>query len=291
MQLSVTIFLLGLFTVASAVKHHLFVGTFTGPYLYALEFDDDDLTLTLTANISTSTWHQWIALSHNKTALYGVGPGSWYSYTVNNATSLTPSGTAAVVGDCPNPPPGSWGGGNGGAGFPGVETNGTSPPQGMFLTSAGIAPYSVYGTTSSCGNIINVDANTGALTAVAQNISYWDGSGMHGMTISPDGRFLYAVDALTNSMWSYAVDHTTGKLYLLGVVDGPTARSNPRHAAVHPNGRYLYVLLEETNELTQYDIDVEGMTGLPVWGNVTYPLIKPGSSSFYPPNISHTTFH
>lgn len=286
-----TIFLFGLFALAAAVKHHLFVGTFVGHYLYALEFDDNTLALTLTANISTSTWHQWIALSHNKTSLYGVGPGSWYSYTVNNATSLTSSATVAVIGDCPNPPPGSWGGGNGGAPFPGVQTNTTSPPQGMFLMAAAMAPYNVYGTTSSCGNIISVDSCTGALTAVGQNISYWDGSGMHGMTISPDGRFLYAVDSLTNSIWTYAVDHTTGKLYLLGVVDGPVARSQPRHAAVHPNGRYLYVLLEETNALTQYDIGVEGMTGVPVWGNVTYPLIEPGSSSFQPCIYSNTQSH
>lgn len=281
MRSSTTLLLLGLLTVASAFTHHLFVGTFTGPYLYALEFDEDNLALTVTANISTSTWHQWIALSHDKTALYGVGPGAWHSYTINSAVSLSTSGAVGVKGDCPNPPPGSWGGGNGGAPFPGVDTNATSPPQGMFLMSAALPPYNVYGTTATCGNIISVDA-TGALTGVAQNISYWDGSGMHGMAISPDGRFLYAVDTLTNSMWTYAVDHTTGMLYLLGVVDGPSSKSQPRHAAVHPNGRYLYVLLEETNELTQYHIDVEGMNGVPVWGNVTYPLITPGSSSFLP---------
>jgi carboxy-cis,cis-muconate cyclase len=85
-------------TVASAAKHHLFVGTFSAPYLYALEFDDATHALTLTANISASSAHSWISLAHNNKALYAsaIVSDSYYSYTVNNGSSLTTYGISAT---------------------------------------------------------------------------------------------------------------------------------------------------------------------------------------------------
>ncbi len=48
---------------ASATVHHLFVGTFSTHAIYALEFDDETYSLTLAANITTTSEHPWINLS------------------------------------------------------------------------------------------------------------------------------------------------------------------------------------------------------------------------------------
>lgn len=46
----------------TATLHHLFVGAFSNPYLYAVEFDDQSLTLALLNNITTQDSHFWITL-------------------------------------------------------------------------------------------------------------------------------------------------------------------------------------------------------------------------------------
>jgi len=243
----------GWLTLASAAKHHLFVGTFSGPYLYALEFDDATFALTLIANISASSAHSWIALSHNNRALYGsaIVSDAWYSYTINNSSSLTPSSAVKLIGNCfaplPPAPPRE----------PGTPASGINVSQvsGMFILGASTPPYNVYGTASSCGNAITADPATGTLLAVTYNLTYSSATygisamGMHGMAISFDGRFYYSADARANSLWTYAVHKTTGELDLVDVIAGPVDRSNPRHVAVHSKGGYLYVVLEAANAL------------------------------------------
>lgn len=235
--------------LASATTHHLFVGTFSGANLYAVEFDDQTLSLTLAANISAHDAHAWIAFSHDKRALYAVEDGGWTSYSVDNATSLTHTATVPM------------GGAN------------CSSDRSIFILGAKEPPYAVYGDPfGDCANVLSVDGETGALDAVAQNVSYTTGtSGVHGMAMSPDGRFVYAADDSGNAVWTHAVDGETGVLTEVSRLDAPTEGANPRHAAVHPKGGYLYVVLEEANELAQYRLDEQ--TGVPVFENVTFPLI------------------
>lgn len=244
--------LLGLPTLASATTHHLFVGTFSGANLYAVEFDDETLALTLAANISAHAAHAWINLSHDKKALYAVEDGGWTSYSVDNTTSLTHTNTLPLTGNC-------------------------SSDRSIFVLSAHTPPYNVYGDPfSNCGSVLSVDED-GALAAVAQNISYASDSGVHGLALSPDGAYLYSADDSGNSVWTHSVDSSTGLVTELQQLTAPSDGANPRHAAVHPKGNYLYVVLEEANKLAQYRLDAA--SGLPIFENVTYPLI-PESGEF-----------
>lgn len=66
-----------LLPLAVATKHNLFVGGFGNAFVYSLEFDDEALTLNMVKNISSKSGHSWIALSHDKTNLYGVETGGY----------------------------------------------------------------------------------------------------------------------------------------------------------------------------------------------------------------------
>ncbi|KAH7051082.1 putative carboxy-cis,cis-muconate cyclase [Macrophomina phaseolina] len=245
--------LLALPALASATTHHLLVGTFSGAHLYAVAFDDEALTLSLAANITAHAAHAWIALSHDSRALYAVEDGGWTSYAIDNTSSLTHTSTVALGGNC-------------------------SADRSIYIVGAQHAPFNVYGDPfGDCANVLSIDAATGALAAVAQNVSYGSGSGVHGLALSPDGRFLYSADDSGNAVWTHAVDGETGLLTEVSRLAAPAEGANPRHAAVHAEGKYLYVVLEEANELAQYRIDAA--TGVPVFENVTFPLIPASESS------------
>lgn len=222
----------------NCLVHHLFVSTFSERSIYALEFDDATLAMTLTANISASDTHTWITLSHERKASYssGIGSGAWYSFTAHNSFSLPPSAAIPLKGNDISP-------------LPGPNTD--NGPSGLHSVAASTPPYAVYGAGPTCGSVLRVDPATGALVSVAQDIPYTSTTSglnatlMHGMVLSSDGRFLYVVDTRGKSIWTYSVYNTTSELGLVDAIPG-------RHAATHPKGGYLCVALEGANVLAQY---------------------------------------
>jgi len=70
--------------------------------------------------------------------------------------------------------------------------------------------------------------------------------------ITPDGRFLYASERTTNTLTTYKVDATSGKLTTIGSV--PTEKQ-PRGFNVDPTGRYLAAVGELSDGMTVYAID------------------------------------
>lgn len=249
--------ILGLPALASATTHHLFVGTFSGANLYAVEFDDETLSLTLTNNITAHGSHPWINLSHDKKALYAADDPGWTSYSVDNSSSLTHTSTISTTDNC-------------------------ASNRGIFIHGASTPPYAVYADPfGNCANVLGVDAATGSLASIVQNVSYTNDSGVHGLALSPAGTFLYSADDSANSIWTHSIDATTGALTLVNQLAAPSDGANPRHAAVHPGGKYLYVVLEEANALAQYSLDAD--TGVPVYTNVTYPLIPTSGESLPSP--------
>ena len=283
MRLS-TAFHLSAAILAHAAKHHLFVGTFGDRSLYALEFDDATLSLTLTANISASDTHTWITLSHDRKALYGsgIGSGAWYSYTINNSTFLTPSAAIPLKGNCISALPGA---------------NAGNGPSGLHSVAAATPPYAFYGAGPTCGNVLSINPTTGALVSVSQEVPYTYNTStfsatsilMHGFALSADGRYLYGTDTRGNSIWSYTVDATTGYLRLIDAMSGPVLGSNPRHVATHPSGGYLYVVLEGANALTQYKLNKT--SGILARESVSYPLIRQGMnlSAWWPDEVLVST--
>lgn len=112
-----------------------------------------------------------------------------------------------------------------------------------------------------------------------QNFDYNDKAAIHGMVFDSSESYLYSADMWDNKVWTHKKDPETGKLTLIGSVDAPAPKDQPRWVAIHPNDRYLYVLMEHGNRLGVYTIDEQ--THLPVFTGTTYPLIPPGFEKMY----------
>ncbi|KAF2471767.1 carboxy-cis,cis-muconate cyclase [Lindgomyces ingoldianus] len=238
----------------SATTHQLIVGSFGTNFLYTLEFDDEALTLDLIYTTNTSISSSWIALSYDKKNLYGTGWGSstpsFVSYALGGGTNIQYSTTLPLGGNCSS----------------------TTKP--IFIVAETKKPYTVYGVpfggSAGCGSVMSVDKN-GALNQVIQNLTYLSTSGVHGMALNAENTFIYSADDSANSIWTHAVDPTSGELEFVSRLGGPSTGSDPRHVAIHPNGKYLYVLLEGSSQVALYSIDPS--SGIPSYTNITYPLI------------------
>jgi carboxy-cis,cis-muconate cyclase len=143
--------------------------------------------------------------------------------------------------------------------------------------AASQAPYSVYsctwGGTSSYVAMMQVSAN-GSIASRGQSLEYASGSGVHGLALSPDQRYLYSADDNGNAVWTHEVK-ADGTLTYVGKLSAPSTGSDPRHAVVHPNGNYLYVVLEKSNQLAIYSIDPQ--THLPSANSQVISVIPPGT--------------
>ena len=77
----------------------------------------------------------------------------------------------------------------------------------------------------------------------------------HCMTISPDGKYVFAADLGIDQIVNYALDPKTSKLEPNR--RQPFARTHPgagpRHLTFHPNGRHAYVINELANSVTLFD--------------------------------------
>ncbi|KAJ5684972.1 hypothetical protein N7536_007591 [Penicillium majusculum] len=204
----------------TATLHHLFVGAFSNPYLYAVEFDDQSLTLALLNNITTQDSHFWITLDHQKRNLYTTSVNSWSSYAIETSDSLRHQKTLPLEGS-----------------FYGVT----------------------FGGKKSCGNVISVD-HQGSLSRTTQSFDYQAGSGVHGLAIGSNNDFLYSADDSGNSLWTHSINSDTGKVEFLDRIAAPTRGSDPRHITVHPKGKFAYVIFEGTNKLALYIIDPKTKT-------------------------------
>ena len=107
-----------------------------------------------------------------------------------------------------------------------------------------------------------------------QNYEYSPESAIHGMVFDSTETYLYSADMWGNKIWTHTKDGQTGKLSLVGSVDAPTSGDHPRWVEIHPRGTYLYVVMEAGNNLAVYVIDQN--THMPVFTQLTYPLIPPG---------------
>ncbi|KAI0151633.1 hypothetical protein GGR57DRAFT_513946 [Xylariaceae sp. FL1272] len=255
-QLSILLLLL---LGAQAHISRLIVGTFSTKFLYTVEYDDEQETISLIGNTSVPYAANWIALDHSKSNLYTTAYGQsnvaqtpmFVSYSLTNATSIIHRATIPAGGDC----------------------DATS----IFIVADRHPPFRVYGTyfasvpgiNAGCGTVFSVD-ESGTLAEVVQNYTYTTNiSGVHGTVLSPDSRFLYSADDTGNTLWTHSIDRDTGEVSYVANLTGPSPGSDPRHVAIHPGGKYLYVILEGTSQLAQYTIDRHG---LPHFDEV-YPLL------------------
>jgi len=90
------------------------------------------------------------------------------------------------------------------------------------------------------------------------------------VSISSDGRYLYAANRLHNSIAVFGIAHD-GKLHRLG--EAMTEGDYPNHIALHPNGNYLYVCNQRSDQITMFRVDKE--TGLLIFTGIYQPLGTP----------------
>lgn len=118
------------------------------------------------------------------------------------------------------------------------------------------------------------DAETGVLTEL-QTISsvpagVTDGNSAE-VRCSSDGRFLYTSNRGHDSIASFAIDATTGKLVSTGHVS--TGGHWPRNFTLSPSGRWLLVANQKSDSIVVFGIDAE--TGVPTPTGQTVTVSAP----------------
>jgi 6-phosphogluconolactonase len=84
---------------------------------------------------------------------------------------------------------------------------------------------------------------------------------VHCVVLDPSERYALVVDLGLDRVFSYAFDHTAGKLSLhnsAAIMTAPGA--GPRHVTFHPKRRLLYVINELASTLSTYAFDAEHAT-------------------------------
>ncbi len=114
-----------------------------------------------------------------------------------------------------------------------------------------------YALCSSGAEIRRHSLSSGVLTYLGSTTGI--GAGSNGLSITPDGRFLYTTSQNTNSARMFSVDTTTGNLTSLAT---PSVATDawPAEIVADPTGRFVYVANGASNTVNMYSID--GATGL-----------------------------
>jgi 6-phosphogluconolactonase len=105
-------------------------------------------------------------------------------------------------------------------------------------------------------NAYGFDASSGGLTEL-QSISLLPaGAGPKAASadihLTPDGRFLYGSERITNTLAAFRVDAGSGKLTLVRSVP---SEASPRGFAIDPSGRFLLCAGQNSNRVAVYAID------------------------------------
>lgn len=231
--------------LSGAAIHEFIVGSISSRFLYTGAFDDENLTLSLVANITTPTINSWIALSPDKKTLYGTD----YAYMgATNESDVVPTfpsfsidNSSSIVFDKSLTLPGC---------------NGSS----IWVGADPLPPHNVFGadfwTIPGCGTTMSV-TETGELDRVLQTFHYYPNSSIHGSAFSPDGRYFYSADTQGNALFTHRIDRPPGTLgELVNVLPGPWEDANPRHVAVHPGGKRVYAVMEHAALVVSYTPDL-----------------------------------
>lgn len=244
------------FAVVSGKVHHLFVGNLTPPNsIYALEFDDKALTLTVVKNNTAASAHGWLAFDHNKKNIYGSSTSSprISSYSVVNSSTLELNTVIETQTDC-------------------RQGNDTS----AFVLALKRHPYTTFSSSwpgqPACGITLTTHHN-GTLKEIEDLYHYAPESGIHGLALGRKEKYLYASDLYGQAIWTHGVGHD-GSLTYLGRLDTSAEGSHPRHVAAHPRGKFIYTVFEQSNGIASYHVDRK--TGIPGKVQAVYSLLPEG---------------
>jgi 6-phosphogluconolactonase (cycloisomerase 2 family) len=97
-----------------------------------------------------------------------------------------------------------------------------------------------------------------------------------GIILSPDGKYIYGLNRLHDSVAIFAIDQTTGEMILTG--EEWTRGDYPRHLTIDPTGKFLYVLNQRADHIVTFRIE-EGGRKLAFTGQYT-PIGNPNRMLF-----------
>jgi 6-phosphogluconolactonase len=157
-------------------------------------------------------------------------------------------------------------------------------PHGAAKVAPGAGPrhlaFHPEGTTAYVLNELNrtvtaftFDAESGALTKLQTISSVPDGvteGNSAEVRCSADGRFLYTSNRGHDSIASFAIDPTTGKLTPTGHVS--TGGNWPRNFTLSPSGRWLLVANEHSSTIVVFRLDPKTGVPAPTGQVVTVPV-------------------
>ncbi|MFE6999954.1 lactonase family protein [Streptomyces griseus] len=178
----------------------------------------------------------YLALHPSGSTVYAVAEQSAGAVT---AVAIGPDGAYRVLGSRPT----------GGSG----PTHLSVHPSGRWLLSAN------YTSGSVAVHPIAEDGSLGERTDLVTHTSPPPGPGQggphaHQIVTSPDGGHVLAVDLGTDTVYTYALDESAGKLTEVSRA-ALAPGSGPRHLAFHPGGRFAYLAceLDDTMVVCGYD--------------------------------------
>ncbi|MFE5957729.1 lactonase family protein [Streptomyces rubiginosohelvolus] len=201
----------------------------------------------------------YLALHPSGSTVYAVAEQEAGAVT---AVGIAPDGTYEVLGSRST----------GGSGTTHLSVH----PSGRWLLSAN------YGSGSVAVHPIAEDGSLGERTDLVTHSSPPPGPGQggphaHQIVTAPDGGHVLAVDLGTDTVYTYALDESTGTLTEVSRA-ALAPGSGPRHLAFHPGGRFAYLACELDNTLVvcAYDPATGALTPGPGQSTGT------GSGTSYP---------
>ncbi len=255
-------------TTARAETSRLYIGTYTNTTakgIYTTTFDPATGTLGEPALVAEVGSPSFLAITPDHRALYAVSEPSQsvHAYAIDAA-----NGNLTKLNDLPSS----------GAAPCDVSVDATG-------RTAVIANY-------NGGNTVSYRlADDGSLVAQASLDQHTHASGAHasrqkaphahGVTFSPDNRFLFSPDLGSDRVFIYAHDAATSIITphaaqpWLDIAPG----SGPRHAQFSPDGKQLYVINELTNTITVSDYNAAAGTLTTTQTISTLPADFTGNSS------------
>lgn len=250
----------------TSALHSLYLGTYTegdtSRGIYHARFDAETGALSPWALVAETPNPSFLAFSPDLATLYAVNesPSAVRAYEVLPEGALQPRGAidSRVVGPCDLA----------------VERTG-----GLLVvaeyTGGAVSAYAL--------------ASDGALTSRTARHAHAGRSAhptrqeaphAHGVTFSPDGRFLAVPDLGTDEVRLYVVDRAASTLRPHpGATLRITPGSGPRHAQFSPDGRHLYVLNELRSTITVADFSAAHGFARTIETVSTLPASFPGVST------------
>ena len=163
------------------------------------------------------------------------------------------------------------------------------------LADSAVASGTVYATNTSSDSVAQLSIGGGGELTALTPPTVSAGSYPMRMSVTPDGRSVYAVNREEDTVSQYSVDPHTGALTPKTPASVP-AGWEPFAVAVHPDGTSAYVPNYQDNTVSQYDVDRVSSVLVPktpaVVDTGTLPsdvVIAPDGKSAYVTNvIDHT---